>query len=58
MEESLLGLYHETLMANGVEKYSTEDLHHDFQIGLGAPLTTWVIAGGMLNFSGERRPTY
>jgi hypothetical protein len=26
----------------------------DVQAGLGAPLTTWVIAGGMLNFSSQR----
>lgn len=25
----------------------------DVQAGLGAPLTTWVIAGGMLNFSSQ-----
>ena len=53
-EESLLGLYYETLKAGGVEGYSLEDLHRDFQAGLGAPLTTWVIAGGMLDFSDER----
>ncbi|MDF0666294.1 MAG: DUF1679 domain-containing protein [Nitrospira sp.] len=54
LEESLLGLYHETLKANGVEGYSTRDLRRDVQVGLGAPLTTWVIAAGMLDFSSER----
>ncbi len=54
VEESLLGLYYETLKANGVEGYSTRDLRRDIQAGLGAPLTTWVIAGGMLDFSSER----
>ncbi len=53
-EESLLGLYYETLKANGVEVYSTRDFHRDVQAGLGAPLTTRVIAGGMLDFSSER----
>jgi hypothetical protein len=53
-EESLLGLYYETLKANSVEGYSTRDLRRDVQAGLGAPLTTWVIAGGMLDFSSER----
>lgn len=42
----LLKLYYETLMANGVEQYSTGDLRRDFQAGLGAPLTTLVIARG------------
>jgi hypothetical protein len=54
MEESLLSLYDETLKAGGVEEYSPGDLRRDFQAGLGAPLTTWVIAGGMLDFSSER----
>jgi len=54
LEESLLDLYDETLKANGVEGYSTGDLRRDIQAGLGAPLTTWVIAGGMLDFSSER----
>ena len=54
MEESLLSLYDETLKAGGVEGYSPGDLRRDFQAGLGAPLTTWVIAGGMLDFSSER----
>lgn len=54
LEESLLDLYHETLKTNGVEGYSTGELRRDVQAGLGAPLTTWVIAGGMLDFSSER----
>jgi ubiquinone/menaquinone biosynthesis C-methylase UbiE len=54
MEESLLSLYYETLKTGGVEGYSPGDLRRDFQAGLGAPLTTWVIAGGMLDFSSER----
>jgi len=54
LEESLLDLYYETLKINGVEGYSTGDLRRDVQVGLGAPLTTWVIAGGMLDFSSER----
>jgi ubiquinone/menaquinone biosynthesis C-methylase UbiE len=53
-EESLLTLYYETLVANGVEGYTAADLRRDVQAGLGAPLTTWVIAGGMLDFSSER----
>jgi ubiquinone/menaquinone biosynthesis C-methylase UbiE len=47
-------LYHETLVTNGVKGYTVEDLRRDVQAGLGAPLTTWVIAGGMLDFSSER----
>lgn len=54
LQESLLDLYYETLKINGVEGYSTGDLRRDVQVGLGAPLTTWVIAGGMLDFSSER----
>ncbi len=54
MEESLLDLYYETLKVNGVEGYSTRDLHCDVQVGLGAPLATLVIAGGMLDFSSKR----
>lgn len=54
MEESLLDVYYETLKIGCVEGYSLRDLRRDFQAGLGAPLTTWVIAGGMLDFSGER----
>lgn len=53
-EESLLKLYHETLLADGVEGYAIKDLRQDVQAGLAAPLTTWVIAGGMLDFSSER----
>ena len=53
-EESLLTLYYETLVGNGVGGYVVEDLRRDVQAGLGAPLTTWVIAGGMLDFSSER----
>lgn len=53
-EESLLKLYYETLVADGVGGYSAGDLRRDVQAGLGAPLTTWVIAGGMLDFSSER----
>ena len=54
MEESLLDLYYETLKTGGVQGYSTGDLRRDFQAGLGAPLTTWVIAGGMLDYSSKR----
>lgn len=53
-EASLLKLYHETLVANGVEGYSAEDLRSDVAVGLGSPLTMWVIASGMLDFSSER----
>ncbi len=53
-EASLLKLYHETLVANGVGGYSTEDLRSDLVVGLGSPLTMWVIASGMLDFSSER----
>lgn len=53
-EESLLGSYYEALKANGVERYSTRDFRHDFQAGLVVPLTTLVIAGGMVDFSNER----
>jgi len=54
MEESMLRLYYETLKVNGVSEYSTGDLRRDFQAGLGAPLITLVMAGGMLDFSSER----
>jgi Ecdysteroid kinase-like family len=53
-EQSLLTLYHETLVGNGVKGYDVEHLRRDVQAGLGAPLTTWVIAGGMLDFSSQR----
>lgn len=53
-EASLLKLYHETLVAHGVGGYSTEDLRSDVVVGLGSPLTMWVIASGMLDFSSER----
>jgi hypothetical protein len=53
-EGSLLKLYHETLVAHGVEGYSAEDLRSDVGIGLGSPLTMWVIASAMLDFSSER----
>lgn len=53
-EESLLKVYHEALLADGVEGYPIEDLRQDVQAGLAAPLTTWVIAGGMLDFSSPR----
>ena len=53
-EDSLLKLYYETLVADGIEGYTVEDLRRDVQAGLAAPLTTWVIAGGMLDFSSER----
>lgn len=53
-EDSLLKLYYETLVADGIEGYTAEDLRRDVQAGLAAPLTTWVIAGGMLDFSSER----
>jgi hypothetical protein len=53
-EASLLKLYHGTLVAHGVGGYSAEDLRSDVGIGLGSPLTMWVIAGGMLDFSSER----
>jgi hypothetical protein len=54
MEASLLKLYHETLVAHGVGGYSPEDLRSDVAVGLGSPLTMWVIASGMLDFSSER----
>lgn len=53
-EASLLTLYYETLVGNGVGGYTVEDFRGDMRAGLGAPLTTWVIAGGMLDFSSER----
>lgn len=53
-EESLLKVYHEALLADGVEGYPIEDLRQDVQAGLAAPLTTWVIAGGMLDFASQR----
>ena len=54
MEASLLKLYHETLVAHGVGGYSAEDLRSDVAVGLGSPLTMWVIASAMLDFSSER----
>ncbi|MBH0201332.1 MAG: methyltransferase domain-containing protein [Nitrospira sp.] len=53
-EKSLLNLYCETLVFNGVEGYTAADLQEDVQAGLSAPLTTWVIAAAMLDFSNER----
>ena len=53
-EESLLKVYVETLLADGVGGYTIRDLRRDVQAGLAAPLTTWVIAGGMLDFSSQR----
>ena len=53
-EKSLMKLYYETLLAGGVKDYSPEDCARDIRSGLGAPLTTAVIAGGMLDFSSER----
>lgn len=53
-EASLLKLYHETLVAKGVGGYSPDDLRSDVVVGLGSPLTMWVIASGMLDFSSER----
>lgn len=53
-EAALLTVYSETLVGNGVSGYSVEELRGDLQAGLGAPLATWVIAGGMLDFSSER----
>jgi Ecdysteroid kinase-like family len=53
-EKSLLDLYHETLLANGIEGYSSGDLKRDYVMGLGAPLNTAIVAGGMLDFSSER----
>ena len=53
-EELLLKIYYETLVTNGVTGYTAEDLRQDVQAGFAAPLTTWVIAGGMLDFSSER----
>ncbi len=52
--KSLVKLYYETLLAEGVKDYSAEDCARDIRSGLGAPLTTMVIAGGMLDFSSER----
>jgi ubiquinone/menaquinone biosynthesis C-methylase UbiE len=54
IEELLLRLYHKTLLGHGVEGYSSQDLDQDVQAGLGAPLTTLVIAGGMLDYSSGR----
>jgi len=53
-ESSLLELYHDTLLAHGVKGYSSQDLARDFWRGLGAPLGTLVVAGGLLDFSSER----
>lgn len=53
-ELSLLDLYHQTLSDSGVEGYTAEELRRDLQAGLAAPLTTWVIAGAMLDFSSAR----
>lgn len=54
LEGELLKSYYETLTTNGVDGYSEDDLRRDVQAGMGAPLTTLVIAGGMLDFSSER----
>jgi aminoglycoside phosphotransferase (APT) family kinase protein len=53
-EEPLVKLYRETLAAQGVGGYSSDDFRRDLQAGLGAPLMTLVIAGGMLDCSNER----
>jgi len=53
-EKSLVELYYETLLAGGVTGYSLEDCARDIRRGFGAPLSTAVIAGGMLDFSSER----
>ena len=53
-EAQLLSAYHESLVDNGVTGYSTDHLLRDFRRGLGSPLRTAVIAGGMLDFSSER----
>ncbi len=51
---SLVELYHETLVAHGVKDYSSHDLARDLRRGLGAPLSTTVVALGLLDFSSER----
>ncbi len=53
-EESLIASYYKTLVANRVQGYSAQDLRQDVQAGLGAPLATLIVAGGMLDFSSER----
>jgi ubiquinone/menaquinone biosynthesis C-methylase UbiE len=53
-EKSLVELYYETLLAGGVRGYSRGELDRDLRRGLGSPLSVWVIAGGLLDFSSER----
>jgi hypothetical protein len=54
IEKSLLQLYHETLVASGVNGYSSQDLARDFRAGLGSFVGTAVPTGGMLDFTSER----
>jgi hypothetical protein len=53
-ENELLELYHRTLVANGVRGYSMEEVRLNHRRSMGSPLSTHVIAGGMLDFSSER----
>lgn len=54
LEESLITSYYKTLVTNRVQGYATQGFRQDLQAGLGAPLTTLIVAGGMLDFSSER----
>jgi hypothetical protein len=54
METELLSLYLDTLVANGVTGYSSDDLELDYRRGLSSPLRVAVMAGALLDFSSER----
>lgn len=54
LEESLIESYYKALVDNRLHGYAAQDLRQDVQAGLGAPLATLIVAGGMLDFSSER----
>jgi hypothetical protein len=54
LEMDLLELYCRTLADHGVQAYSLAQLERDFCLGLGFPLATLVIGGGLLDFSSNR----
>lgn len=54
IERSLLTLYYETLIQNGVTDYSIEQCRSDFRLSLIFPLNTMVEAGALFDGSSER----
>ncbi len=57
-EMSLLRMYYDTLLENGVGGYSFEECLEDYRLAMLEIAVFWIVTGGYCEYEGERATTY